>query len=46
VTAGDGYTAAVSFSTPLITYPEVWYLILSPNFALGLGHGVGGQSTD
>jgi hypothetical protein len=31
---GDGYTATVSFSTPLITYPEVWYLILSPNFAL------------
>ena len=30
---GDAYTASVSFSTPLITYPDVWYAILSPNFA-------------
>jgi hypothetical protein len=31
---GIGYTATVSFSTPLITYPEVWYAILQPNFVL------------
>jgi hypothetical protein len=31
---GVGYTATVSFSTPLITYPEVWYAILQPNFVL------------
>ena len=31
--SGEAYTASVSFSTPLIKYPEVWYLILSPNFA-------------
>ncbi len=31
--ATSGYTASVSFSTPLITYPEVWYAILQPNFA-------------
>jgi hypothetical protein len=30
---GDAYTASVSFSTPLITYPEVWYAITAPNFA-------------
>jgi hypothetical protein len=31
--ATSGYTASISFSTPLITYPEVWYAILQPNFA-------------
>jgi hypothetical protein len=31
---GIGYTATVSFSTALIIYPNVWYAILQPNFAL------------
>lgn len=35
-TGGDlglGYTAAVSFSTPLVVYPDVFYAVLSSNFA-------------
>jgi hypothetical protein len=31
---GDGYTTTVSFSTPLLSYPDVWYNILAPNFLL------------
>ena len=31
---GDVYTTSVSFSTPLLSYPDVWYKILAPNFLL------------
>jgi hypothetical protein len=29
---GDAYTAAVSFSEPLVTYPDVFYAALEPNY--------------
>jgi hypothetical protein len=33
LSAGDDLTAAVSFSQVLVSYPDVWYAILQPNFA-------------
>ena len=29
----DGYVGAITFGQPVLTYPDVWYLVLAPNFA-------------